>query len=289
MMPEPRSSRLRPGTRLRVLARLTPLLLAPAPLLAQGQTTLRITQPDGWDAGTPWVAQAGTSLRIAGVAADASGVRLVLVNGALARLKLDPQARGQVRFEADLVVASGLREVVVLAQPNRGNAVERRLRLDVRAAPSAPSVRPGSATVPDSANTVRQIPELAAIKVPPPAGNPWGHYALRGIAYAAGAGAGLYVASRKTVNHTEICTGPAGRQDCVDRTDVLHNSLGKGLGIAGAAAGIALIDAALTAHRAHARATAEVEPPPRARTGLQPPALDVDARGARIALVRVKF
>ena len=259
-------------------------LLAPALAAAQGAPTLHISDPAAWAAGSAYAVQAGSTLRIAGVAADASGVRSVQVNGVPARLRVDPRNPAQAYFELDLVVVRELRDMVVAVQPNSGRSLQRRYHLSVVAS----SAVLGSPLPPDT-GSARQIPELPVIKVPPPPGSPWGHYALRTVLYAGAAGAGLFLASRKTVLHDEICTGPAGHQDCVDRTQTLHNSLGKGLGIAGAAATVALIDLALTAHRAHARASTASEPPPRARTGLQPPTIEPDARGARIALLRLTF
>ena len=265
------------------------LLLTPGVLAAQGAPTLHITDPAAWSAGSAYVAQAGSTLHIAGVAAHASGVRSVQVNGVPARLRVDPRNPAQADFELDLVVVPALRDMVIAVQPNAGRTLQRRYRMAVVANGGGNPGRtamPGAPGAPDTASA-RQIPELPVIKVPPPPGSPWGPYALRAVLYAGAAGAGLYVASRKTVLHNEICTGPPGRQDCVDRTQTLHNSLGEGLAIAGAAATVALIDFVFTASRAHARASSEA--PPRARTGLQPPAIEPDVRGARIALLRLTF
>ena len=257
--------------RARALLALTMLLLAGGRVAAQSAPSIRISDPAAWAAGSAYAAEAGSMLHIAGVAAAAAGVSSVQVNGVPARLRADPRTPGQVAFERDVLAAPSLREVAVVVRTNAGEVVERRYRVDV--------VTPGA---------LRQIPELPAIKVPPPPGNPWRPFALRGMVYAVVAGAGAYVATRKTILHDELCTGPAGQQDCVDRTEVRHNSVGPGVGIVGAAAAVALIDAVLTGHRAHARATAAAESL-RARTGLLLPALEPDAHGARIALLRLRF
>lgn len=263
--------------------------LVPGPAGAQVPVSLRITEPAGLQAGAVYTVDAGTPLRVSGVASEPSGVRRVLVSGAVARLLADPGVPGAVRFEASFVPARDARELTIVVEPNSGAAMTRSFALAVRApvqtgqqAPTRVTSRPDSAVVPPGFATV---PVIVVRPAPP---SPWGHYALRGIGYGGVAGAGLFLASSRKAHTSEVCTGPAGQENCVDRTAVSRPNATLGLALVAGAAFMGVLDAVLTWRRAHA-----LEPEP-ASAAAAPrmrfaPAIERTGGGARVRILRLRF
>lgn len=271
---------------------LTPLLaflwlLTPG-ASARAQQALRITEPAAWQAGRTDTIASGTALHIAGIARQPSGVKGVLVNGQWARIEPDPTTAGQVRFDITIAGEEAARGVTIVVEPMVGTPLPRTFRVAVLgpgatrvgagAAPAPPLARDSALTAADTANA----PSMPTIVVPIALPHPWRAFEKRGIGYALLLGAGSYLATVTKTLHTEICTGPAGQQDCVDRTTVSRPSAGLGMAlVAGAALG-GLVDAGLTWMRARAQRGGDEPAAPRVRTGLAAPLIEPDGAGARV-------
>jgi len=281
-----------------------PLLLA---LLAQGalapgasaQEAVRITEPAAWQAGQTDTIQAGASLHVVGSVRQSSGVIAVLVNGQRARTRSDRGTPELVHFEFSLRPDTSMHEVTVVVEPRVGAPTASSFRLVVLPPGGRQRSGGGPASVPGEADSTAAgrdsvaagpaMATLPTIEVQLSAPHPWHAYTVRGVGYALLMGAGAYLATVKKTNRTEVCTGPTGQQDCVDRIDVSRPMAGVGVAVAAGAGLVGLLDAALTWRRASARPPVREEQPARARTGFEPPALEADARGARLALVRYRF
>lgn len=272
----------------------------------RAQTSIRITEPAEWDAGRPAAAQPGIPLKVAGLVNEPAGVRRVLVGGKPARLQADPNIHSLVRFDISFLPDPTAREVTIIVEPNGGAPIPRRYALTIagegaQPAARAPASAPGPPPPPDTASggyatipVIEVHPDSAAgryatvseIEVHATLPNPWRPFTVRGVGYVALAGAGIYLATLKKSTTAEVCTGPTGREDCVDRTVISRPSAGLGLGIAAGAALLGTLDALLTSRRAHAARAEEQRP---GRTGLLRPALETDGSSARLALLRLAF
>ncbi len=289
------------ASRWRTPFRPMPLLLALLALVAlapgvRAQNAIWITEPASWQGGMTDTIQPGAPLHVTGFARHSSGVKRVLVNGSPVRTEVQAGTLGLVRFETSLVAAASTREVTIVVEPKEGLPLTRTFRVAVlaaggakppaRAPPSTPGARDSLATVPDS--VARRFPVMPTIVVSYAALRPWRSYAVRGIGYALLIGAGSYLTTIKKSSVIELCTGPPGQQDCVDRTTVSRPHAGVGIAVAAGAAFGGLLDAALTWRRAHALRAQRREHPP-ARTGFGLPAIEPDALGVRVALLRLRF
>ncbi len=182
--------------------------------------------------------------------------------------------------------------ILLFALPGAAAAQGRRPARDTaRAAPARRDTLEAVQPAPDSGRTAATdssryrlgpvtLPAVTLVIAPPT--NPWRPYLFRSIGYAGAAGFGLLLANHKTSSTSEVCTGPPGKQDCVDRIVVSRPSSGLGLAIVAGAALAGIGDALLTSRRAHDQAE-------RVRTGLVLPSIEPDGAGARIALLSWRF
>ncbi len=268
-----------PGPRLRqVMTALVLGLLAAGTAPASAQTPdqyLVLTKPSGWQRGQAIEVPPGATVEIEGFVAHPAGVSRVLVDGIPATLEVDPA--GPVHFVAKVTAGARAKQVVITVEPKASRAFSRSFALGVAGSGSGaatPASAPATAVAAAPSSAARS--DTATRAAPPRSiggrSSPWRPYGFRSVGYAGALGAGVFLATKQTTDQSVVCTTTTAGQDCFNRTQTKKPTVGVGLGLAGAAAGIAILDAVLTSHRAHADGGT--------RTG----ALDAPAAGVHLAL-----
>jgi hypothetical protein len=242
--------------------------------------SITIVDPPQWREEQVVVMETRTVLRIAGFVSHPSGVARVLVNGMAATLRPDPDFPDSFTFEINLPADSLQPTVRISVEPRTGEAMTRSFTIQMPPA-AANAGRQGAGAVRPTAGRTDSTQVIRG------GGNPWGGFRTRGIIYAAAVAGGIVLLQRETSETAEICRAVGSGQDCFIQTTTKPASKGLGLAVAGAGAGLLVIDAILTARK------------PRSSTGpaggdnagfrLEPPALRPSLDRIQLDLIRVRF
>jgi hypothetical protein len=246
---------------------------------AANAQSITIVDPPQWREEQVVVMETRTVLRIAGFVSHPSGVARVLVNGLEATLRPDPDFPDSFTFEISLPADSLKPTVMISVEPRTGEAMTRSFTVQMPPAANAGgqgggAVRPTAGRT-DSTQVIRG------------GGSPWSGFRTRGIIYAAAVTGGIVLLQRETSESAEICRAVGSGQDCFIQTTTKPASKGLGLAVAGAGAGLLVIDAILTSRKP--RSSAGPAGGDNAGFRLEPPALRPSLDRIRLDLIRLRF
>jgi hypothetical protein len=234
-----------------------------------------ISSPSAWSNNRMLSVTAGSTVRVVGQAFHTSGIRAVTVAGEPADIR--PGARGVVDFEAALVVPAGVPSVAVVAIPTSGEPLGRSFTVRVLGGP-APGPPPSARFNAGGAAVLSLfVPGLGQVYTRRP---------LLGALFL-GVGAGAAATGLLYKETTVRCLSPLVDGYCPLGEELSRSEetpyLIAGLGVAGAMALVAAIEAYVSANRLNAQ---ELE-----RTGEVPswlahasPLIDVSPQGLTLGI-----
>lgn len=208
---------------------------------AAAAQSITIVDPPQWREEQVVVMETRTVLRIAGFVSHPDGVARVLVNGMEATLTPDPDFPDSFTFEISIPPDSLTPSVTIAVVPRTGDTMTR--SFSIRMPP------PPAAAAGQQAGGIRPAPETGQPSQGMAGGSPWSGFRTRGIFYAAAVAGGIVLLQRETSETAEVCRQVGGGQDCFLQTTTEPASKGLGLAVAGAGAGLLIIDAILTSRK----------------------------------------
>lgn len=275
--PDPASPGLRPARfRFRLcLAVLFGLAFGTAAASAQSIT---IVDPPQWREEQVVVMETRAVLRVAGFVSHPNGVARVLVNGLEAMLSPDPDFPDSFTFEINVPPDSLTPEITISVVPRTGEAMTRSFELRVPPRSGQAAGQPAAAIQPAAPS-----PESTQLRV---GGNPWSGYRTRGILYGAAVIGGVVLMQLEKESTSEVCRAVGSGQDCFIQTRTEPSAKGVGLALAGAGAGLLIVDAILTSRKARTPARPAGEDD---GFRIEAPALTSTPRQIRLDLIRLRF
>jgi len=208
---------------------------------AAAAQSITIVDPPQWREQQVVVMETRTVLRIAGFVSHPNGVARVLVNGLEATLRPDPDFPDSFTFEINIPPDSLTPSVTISVEPRNGETMTRSFSIQMPPTPGAAARQ--------QAGQLRPTPAAGEPEQGPMGPNPWGGFKTRGIFYAAAVAGGIVLLQRESTETAEVCRQVGGGQDCFIQTTTEPASKGLGLAVAGAGAGLLVIDAILTSRK----------------------------------------
>jgi hypothetical protein len=303
-----------PDTLTRVVIRVTPTSGSPYEegFPVEFRPAVRIQQPSEWRTGGALNATEGDQVSVSGVAIYPGGVRSITVAGRDAVILRNARYTHRVEFTVGFPAPFGQTDAVVRIVPNTGDPYETRYAWFIGRAPAAPTTptppageqpagRGGGGRAGGAGGAGgggggagggagrRADPPPTTTPAPAPAptatnASPWPGMKKRGIAYGAAAALGAGLSMVVTTSQNEKCETIGAGQDCFLITEKKPAYRAVGLGLIGAAALAATIDAFRTSKSASRTTTTGSS-----GVHIDVPSLAPDGRGVALSLLRLRF